>query len=173
MEFLPDVITGPISISMSSLINKFDNVDLSLDFKPALDKEKLDARLIREIKNAPNKDVYYLIKKLLPEEMINFFVSNTNIELSQKLNSFTKEERASLVGNLKDFKLTYLGLDDIEKGIVTSGGIKVSEINQKTMESKLVNNLYFIGEILDVDAYTGGYSLQIALSTGYAAGNNI
>ena len=173
MEFLPDSITGPIVLSMSSLINRMDNVDLSLDFKPALDYETLDKRLLREIEKNPNKNVRYLLSQLLPKEMIEFFINNTDTDENIILNSFRKEEREKLLHNLKNFHLTYLGLEDIDRGIITSGGIDVNEIDPKTMESKIVDNLYFVGEVLDVDALTGGFNMQIALSTGYACAMEI
>ena len=173
MEFLPDSITGPIVLSMSSLINRMDNVDLSLDFKPALDYETLDKRLLREIEKNPNKNVRYLLSQLLPKEMIEFFINNTDTDENIILNSFRKEEREKLLHNLKNFHLTYLGLEDIDRGIITSGGVDVNEIDPKTMESKIVDNLYFVGEVLDVDALTGGFNMQIALSTGYACAMEI
>lgn len=173
MEFLKGSITGPIVLSMSSLINREEDVELSLDFKPALDEEKLDKRLLREIQNSPNKDVGYLLKSLLPSQIIEFFIENTDIDPDLPLNSLTKEKRQQLLHDLKCFHLTYLGLEDIDKGIVTSGGIDVNEVDPKTMESKLCENLYFIGEVIDVDALTGGFNLQIALSTGYSCAQAI
>ncbi|MCR5491795.1 MAG: NAD(P)/FAD-dependent oxidoreductase [Bacilli bacterium] len=173
MEFLPNAITGPISLSMSSLINRKGYVELSLDFKPALDNEKLNNRILREISETPNESVMHLIRTLLPSDIIPFFVQHAGTPTAKQLNSFTKEDRAKLVRDLKAFPLTYDGLDGIEKGIVTSGGVSTKEINSKTMESKLVPGLYFIGEVIDVDAFTGGFNLQIALSTAYAAARYI
>ena len=129
--------------------------------------------VLRDIKDKSNETVAYLLKGLLPREIIPFFVSNTKTDVSTTLNSFTKEERAKLVRDLKHFKLSFDGLDDIDKGIVTSGGVSVKEINQQSMESKIIPGLYFIGEVLDVDALTGGFNLQIALSTAYAAASHI
>jgi len=173
LEFLPGEITGPITLTLSSLINRFDEVELVLDFKPALDNEKLSNRILREIEKTPNEDVKHLLSTLLPKEMREFFIENTNFDVDKKLNSFSKKERLELIDSLKHFHLTFDGLEDIEKAVVTSGGVDVNELNQKTLESKLVPGLYFIGEIIDVDAFTGGYSLQIALSTAYAAACNI
>ena len=173
LEFLPNSITGPISLTLSSLINRFDDVRLTLDFKPALDNEKLSNRILREITKTPNEDVRHLISTLLPKEVREFFIENTNFDLDKRLNSFSKQERLDLINYLKHFKLTFDGLEDIEKAVVTSGGVNVEELKQKTLESKIVNNLYFIGEVIDVDAFTGGYSLQIALSTAYAAAKDI
>ncbi len=169
LEFLPDAITGPIALTMSSLINRLGKVKLSLDFKPALDEEKLDARIIREVAATPNKDVHYLASRMLPMDMLDFFFAKCPVPEELPLNSLTKAQRKELVSLLKKFPLTFLGLDSIEKGIITSGGVSVDEVDAKTMESKRVPNLYFIGEVLDVDALTGGFNLQIAFSTAFAA----
>lgn len=173
LEFLPGSITGPIALSMSSLINRLDEVEISLDLKPALDEEKLNKRLLREIEKSPNKDLRYLLGTLLPSGFIEFFVENTDTDTSTSLNSLTKEKRQKLLNDLKHLKLTYMGLEDIEKGIVTSGGVDVGEIDPKTMGSKICKGLYFIGEVLDVDAFTGGFNLQIALSTAYSCAVNM
>ena len=168
MEFLPGSVTGPIVLSMSSLINREDPVELSLDFKPALDDEKLDKRLLRETENNPNKNISYLLTTLLPKEICAFFIENTGIDSDLALNSLTREKRKELLDHLKHFRLSFDRLEDIDKGIVTSGGVDVNEIDPRTMESKICDGLYFIGEVLDVDALTGGFNLQIALSTGYS-----
>ena len=168
MEFLPGSITGPIVLSMSSFINRLENVELSLDFKPALDEDKLDKRLLREIETSPNKDVRHLLSMLLPKEICTFFIENTVNDYDCVLHSFTKEKRMQLLKDLKYFTLSFRGLEDIERGIVTSGGVDVNEVDPRTMESKLCEGLYFIGEVLDVDALTGGFNLQCALSTGYS-----
>ena len=173
LEFLPGSITGPIVLSMSSLINRVGNVKMYLDLKPALDEEKLDKRLIREIENNPNKDVKHLLSALLPNSFIEFFAENTDTDTTAVLNSFTKEKRIKLLNDLKHFELTFMGLESIDKGIVTSGGVDVSEVDPKTMESKICEGLYFIGEVLDVDAFTGGFNLQIALSTAYSCAVNM
>ena len=141
---------------------------LSLDFKPALDEEKLDRRLIREIEENPNRDVRSLLLTLMPKEICAFFEKSAANDYDCKLNSFTKEGRQKLLNDLKRFRLTFKGLEDIDRGIVTSGGVDVNEIDPKMMESKLCKGLYFIGEVLDVDALTGGFNLQCALSTGYS-----
>ncbi len=173
LEFLPGSISGPIALSMSSLINRLDEVEMYLDLKPALDEEKLDKRLLREIEKNPNRDLRYLLGTLLPSGFIEFFVENSATDTTLILNSLTKEKRLKLLNDLKHFKLTYEGLEDIEKGIVTSGGVDVGEIDPKTMESKISKGLYFIGEVLDVDAFTGGFNLQIALSTAYSCAINM
>ena len=173
MEFLKGCITGPIVLSMSSLINRETDVTLNLDFKPALDENKLDNRLLREIQGNPNRDIRYLLTTLLPREIIEFFIENTDTDSEIPLHSLTKETRQQLLNDLKHFRLTYQGLEDIDRGIVTSGGVDVNEIDPKTMRSKLCKDLYFIGEILDVDALTGGFNLQIALSTAYSCAQGI
>ena len=173
MEFLKGCITGPIVLSMSSLINRETDVALYLDFKPALDDKKLDNRLLREIQGSPNRDIRYLLTTLLPREIIEFFIENTDTDPEIPLHSLTKETRQQLLYDLKHFRLSYQGLEDINKGIVTSGGVDVNEIDPKTMESKLCESLYFIGEVLDVDALTGGFNLQIALSTAYSCAQGI
>ena len=173
LEFLPGAITGPIVLSMSSLINREDPVELFLDFKPALDEEKLDKRLLREIENNPNKDVAFLLTSLLPKEIIGFFVEHSGIDQELILNSLTREKRHELLDQLKHFRLQFDGLEEIDKGIITSGGVDVTEVDPRTMESKLCQDLYFIGEVLDVDALTGGFNMQIALSTAYSCAKGI
>ena len=168
LEFLPGSITGPIVLSMSSLINRVGDVKMYLDLKPALDEEKLDKRLLREIENNPNKDVKYLLSTLLPGSLIEFFTENTGTDTTVVLNSLKKEKRLKLLNDLKRFELTFMGLESIDKGIVTSGGVDAGEIDPKTMGSRICEDLYFIGEVLDVDALTGGFNLQIALSTAYS-----
>ena len=173
LEFLPGSITGPIALSMSSLINREQDIKLTLDLKPALDEATLDKRLLREIDKEPNKDVRYLLNTLLPKPFIPFFLNNTATDPTVVLNSFSKTMRQQLLKDLKHLPLSYAGLEDIEKGIVTSGGVDVKQIDPKTMESKLCKGLYFIGEVLDVDAFTGGFNLQIALATGYSCAKAI
>ena len=158
---------------MSSLINRETDVALYLDFKPALDDKKLDNRLLREIQGSPNRDIRYLLTTLVPRDIIEFFIENTDTDPEIPLHSLTKETRQQLLYDLKHFRLSYQGLEDINKGIVTSGGVDVNEIDPKTMESKLCESLYFIGEVLDVDALTGGFNLQIALSTAYSCAQGI
>ena len=168
LEFLPGALSGPIALSMSSLINRLEDLSVEVDLKPGLDEEKLDKRLLRKIEVAPNKDVYHLLGTLLPREFCSFFIEQTKTDTSIKLNSFTKVMRSKLLHDLKHFPFTFDGLEDIDKGIVTSGGVDVKEVDPRTMESKLCKGVYFIGEVLDVDAFTGGFNMQIALSTGHA-----
>ncbi len=175
-------VSGPIIISSSSHLIRYKNVEellkkknieLSIDFKPALSEEKLDLRIRRDFEEYKNKDFKNSLDKLLPKKMIETIIKMSKIDPDKKVNIITKEERINLVKLLKDFKLTVKGFRGVEEAIVTAGGISVKEINPKTMESKIIKGLYFAGEIIDVDAYTGGFNLQIAYSTGVTAGRNI
>lgn len=176
MMFTPYGVTGPLVISASSHLNK-KNIDnenfLYIDLKPALSEKQLDDRILRDFKEFSNKDFANSLNKLLPKSIISVIIDRCGIDPHKKCNSVTKEERHRLVELLKNFKLTVTGKRPIKEAIITSGGINVKEINPSTMESKLVPGLYFCGEVIDVDAYTGGFNLQIAYSTGYLAGINI
>lgn len=167
-------LTGPTALTMSSKINKLNiqNTKIYIDLKPALSEEKLEEKFIREFVDFAKKDYRNYLNSLLPASFIEFFIRKTKIK-NKKMSEFTKIDRTTLINTLKKFEFTIKGLENINVSIVTSGGVDVKEINAKTCESKLVENLYFIGEVLDVDALTGGFSLQIAWSTGYVAGNNI
>ena len=168
-------ISGPIVLSASSLINRLDlnKVMLSIDFKPALSEEQLDKRILRDFDEYKNKTISNCLKDLLPAAVIAEVLRRSKIPSEQKVNSITKEQRISLLTVVKNFDMLVASLRDFNEAIITSGGVNVKEIDPKTMESKLVKGLYFCGEVLDVDAFTGGYNLQIAFSTGFAAGNNI
>ena len=172
-------VSGPIVLSASSYLVKTKNieqilkegkVELEIDLKPALSEEKLDARILRDFEEQKNKQFKNSLDKLLPQKLIPVIIEKTNINENKKINEITKQERQKLVTELKHFKISINGTRPIEEAIVTSGGINVKEINPKTMESKLINGLYFAGEIIDVDCLTGGYNLQVAWSTGYTAG---
>ena len=143
-----------------------------IDLKPALDREQLDKRILRDFQENINKAVSNSLSALLPKKMIPVVLECWNIPQDKKCNSVTKEERAQLVNILKDFTVSITAPRPIEEAIITSGGVKVSEINPKTMESKLIKGLYFAGELIDVDAYTGGFNLTIAWATGKLAGEN-
>jgi hypothetical protein len=167
-------ISGPIVLTMSNYINKYiPNVNLFIDFKPALSNEKLELRILRDFEKYKNKDIKNALVDLLPKNMIDWIINNSSIDPNKKVNQITKSERKKLMNSIKRLNLEFVRLRPIEEAIVTSGGIKVDEINPSTMESKIVPGLYFAGEIIDVDALTGGYNLQIAFSTGYLAGINI
>lgn len=170
-----NTLDGPISITISSLINRRDkeNIELELDLKSSLSEEQLDQRLLREINDNGNRNLYFLLRALMPLDFIPLFKEKTNLDSYKKCSELTSEERKILIRYLKHFPLAYDGLDDIKKCIVTSGGVNVKEIDSKTMESKLQPGLYFAGEVIDVDAFTGGFNIQIGLSTGALAGNSI
>ena len=175
MLFTQTGVTGPIVLSASSLINRLDlnKVNFIVDLKPALSSEQLDNRLIRDFDENKNKNIDNCLKELLPSSLIFEVLSRSKMSRDKKVNSVTREERARLIFVIKNFVLEISSLCDFNEAIITCGGIDVSQVNPKTMESKLVKGLYFCGEVLDLDAYTGGFNLQIAFSTGYAAGNSI
>ena len=169
-------VSGPLILSASSIANDYfgkGELKLFIDFKPALSKEQLDLRLQRDFSENINKAFKNAIAGLLPSKLIPVVIDLSGIEEERKVHSITKEERMALVDLLKRFPCTVTGLRGFEEAIITRGGVSVKEINPSTMESKLVKNLYFAGEVLDVDALTGGYNLQIAWSTGYLAGISI
>ena len=172
-------ISGPIVLSGSAHLVRYQNLEnllnskrikLYIDLKPALTEEQLDDRILRDFKEAKNKQFKNSLDKLLPQKMINYIIEKSGIPEDKKINEITKFERKRLVQLLKKLEFTIKGFRPVEEAIITSGGIDIKEINPKTMESKLVKGLYFAGEIIDVDAYTGGFNLQIAYSTGYTAG---
>lgn len=169
-------VSGPLILSASSIANDYfgkQDIRLSIDFKPALTKEQLDMRLQRDFNENINKAFKNAIPGLLPSKLIPIIIQLSGIEEDRKVHSITKEERLHLVELLKGFSCTVTGLRGFEEAIITRGGISLKDINPSTMESKLVKNLYFAGEVLDLDALTGGYNLQIAWSTGYLAGISI
>ena len=149
-----------------------NKIKLLIDFKPALSDQELDKRIIRDFEEFKNKDFRNSLEKLLPQKLIPVIVELSGIDPYKKINEVSREERKRLVEILKNFEVTLKGFRPIEEAVITAGGISTKEINPKTMESKLIKGLYFAGEIIDVDAYTGGFNLQIAYSTGYVAGEN-
>lgn len=168
-------VSGPIILSASSHIRTISEskYTLSIDLKPALSEEKLDYRVRRDFLENPNKDFQNSLGGLLPNKMIPVVVEKTEIDPTKKVNQLTKLERQALVYTLKNFTIPLTKFRPISEAIITSGGIDTKEINPKNMESKLVPGLFFAGEIIDVDAYTGGFNLQIAFSTGYLAGTSV
>ena len=168
-------ISGPLVLSLSSVINRSDlkGVTLFLDLKPALDFDTLDRRLLRDFEKYKNKQLLNAMCELVPQKMIAAVLSAAGISEKKNVNVLTKEERFRLLNALKEFPVKPVGLRGFEEAIITSGGVELSEINPKTMEAKKVSGLRFCGEVLDADAFTGGYNLQIAFSTGYAAGRSI
>ena len=166
-------ISGPLALKASRYINEGLKYYIDLDLKPALTLEELDLRVQKDFKKYINKEFKNSLDDLFPKKLIPIIVSLSNINVNKKVNEITKEERKSLVNLIKGIKLTIRKLRPIEEAIVTSGGVDTLEIDPSTMKSKLINNLSFAGEVIDIDAYTGGYNVQIALSTGYLAGSNI
>lgn len=173
MLFTADGISGPLVLSASTVIT--DKVDggeviVSLDLKPALSKDELDARILRDFEEAKNKQFRNALDKLLPQRLIRVIIGLCGIPEDKQVNSVTKQERAGLVDVLKGMELHIKKTGGFNEAVITKGGVSVKEVNPSTMESKLTSGLYFAGEVLDVDALTGGYNLQIAWSTGYLAG---
>lgn len=167
-------LSGPIILSASCHIknNNEDNVSVSIDLKPTRSDEEIDLRIQREILNNINKSIINTLGAMLPRKIIPEILKRADIDFYKKANSITKEERKTIGNLIKNFSIDITGFRPIEEAIITSGGIKTDEINPSTMESKLINNLYFAGEVIDVDGYTGGYNLQIAYSTGVLAGES-
>ena len=174
-------VSGPTILSSSAHLIRYKNIDelmsdgkivLKIDLKPALTEEQLNNRVLRDFEEFKNKKFQNSLDKLLPQKLIPVIIEKSKINPDKKVNEITKEERKKLIEVLKCFEIKLTKFRPIEEGIVTAGGIKISEINPKTMESKKIKGLYFAGEVIDVDAYTGGFNLQIAYSTGYTAGMN-
>ena len=170
-------VSGPVILSGSAHLLRYKkedirqgNIKLIIDLKPALDVQKLDDRILRDFSLEKNKIFKNSLDNLLPQKMISTVIELSGIDQNKKVNEITREERVRLVQLLKNFEITLHYFRPIEEAIITAGGISIKEINPKTMESKLIKGLYFAGEIIDVDAYTGGFNLQIAYSTGYTAG---
>ncbi len=174
MEFTKYGLDGPIIKSASCRMKDTskENYKIVLDLKPALDEEKLDKRIIKDFTKYTNKNFENSLDDLLPKKLIPIIVELSEIPRHTKVNQISKQQRLNLVHLLKNITFTVKRYRPIEEAIITSGGIKVSEINASTMESKIIENLFFAGEIIDVDAYTGGFNLQIAYSTAYLAGIN-
>lgn len=147
-------------------------VEVLIDLKPALDYNELDRRILRDFEMFKNKQFKNSLNELLPSKIIPVVIKLSGIDAEKQVNSITKDERKNIVKLLKEFKITITGTRPIEEAIITAGGVNVKEIDPSTMESKIVKGLYIVGELLDVDALTGGFNLQIAFSTGYCAGLN-
>lgn len=168
-------VSGPVILSASSHMThpKEHNYKIVIDLKPALDEQTLDKRIQRDFAENTNKDFINSLSKLLPNKLIPVIVKLSGIEPSEKVNQITKAQRQNLVSLLKNFTVNISDFRPINEAIITSGGVDVKEINPKTMGSKIIDNLFFAGEVIDVDAYTGGFNLQVAFSTGYLCGMNI
>lgn len=165
-------VSGPMILSASSHMRRMDpgRYRLHIDLKPALDPEQLDRRILRDFETSKNRNFINALDLLLPKKLVPVIVRLSGIPASRKVNAVTREERLTLGALLKDLTLTVTGFRPIEEAIVTAGGVPTKEIDPKTMQSKLLPGLYFAGEVIDVDAYTGGYNLQIAFATGKLAG---
>ena len=172
-------VSGPIILSASAHLVRYKNIErlfnekkiiLKIDLKPALQDKKLNDRVLRDFEQVKNKQFKNSLDKLLPQKLIPIIIERSKINPNKKVNEITKKEREKLIKEIKDFEIEIVGFRPIDEAIITSGGINIKEIDPKTMESKKVKGLYFAGEIIDVDSYTGGFNLQIAYSTGYVAG---
>lgn len=174
MLFTRDGVSGPAVLTLSSQVNNLclSKCFVTVDLKPALEYDKLDARILRDFADRMNKDFINALDGLLPERLVCEVARQSGIPFNKKVNQITAEQRHKLVFVLKNLRFPFVRLDDIEYAIVTAGGVDVKEINPSTMESRKQKNLYFAGEVMDVDAYTGGFNIQIALSTGYVAGKS-
>ena len=174
MMFTHFGLTGPVVLSASAHLSDIESGKYvaCIDMKPALDHKMLDARILSDFSGAINKDFINSLDALLPQKMIDIVVGLSGIDARKKVNSITKEEREGLVNLIKNIEIQLIGFRSIDEAIITKGGIAVNEVSPKTMESKLVSGLYFAGEVLDLDAYTGGFNLQIAFSTATLAGEN-
>ncbi len=169
-------VSGPVILSASSLVSEEmekGELKLSIDLKPALDKKQLEARILREFEANQKKQIKNVMDTLLPRKMVPIVLDYMKISFEKKVNEITKTERIKIVETLKDFQFTLIGYRGFSEAIITRGGVAVSEITPASMESKLIKGIYFIGEVLDLDALTGGFNLQIAWSTAYAAANAI
>lgn len=166
-------ISGPTILSLSSLIYPKEKYSLSIDLKPGLNYNQLDDRINRDFNKYINKDIENGLKDLLIKSLIKPILELSNIPRDKKINQITKEERHRLTKNIKGLEFNINDIRDFNEAIITRGGVEVKEIDSSTMESKKIKNLYFVGEVIDVDAFTGGYNLQIAYSTGFLAGSNI
>lgn len=177
LDFYENGVEGPIILTLSrkcimDVVEK-KRVYLTIDLKPGLSLEKLDNRMTRDIDRLGRSEVYELLQGLLPTQLIRVFMNLAEVDLRQKCNQLTAVERKRMLALLKNFSINISGHGGYNRAIITGGGVSVKEIHPKTMESKLIKNLYFTGEVLDLDADTGGYNLQIAFSTGYLAGISI
>ena len=167
-------ISGPLVLSLSARINRIplNEIGLAIDFKPALDEKMLEERLLRDFADRKNEQMKNVMRGLLPAGLTEIVLRAASVPASKQANAVTKEERRRIVGALKAFSLDPVRLRGFTEAVITSGGVDVREIDPATMQSKRVKGLFFCGEVLDCDAYTGGFNMQIAFSTGYLAGLN-
>ena len=177
MLFTHSGVSGPVILSLSrtvvNLINRNLKVFISIDLKPALEHKMLEQRLLKEINEHSKQNIKRLLRRLLPGKLVPVFIEKLKIQEAKQLNQISSEERKRLRMLLKEFTLEVKGCGSFNSAIVTSGGISIKEINPQTMESRIVKGLYFAGEIIDIDADTGGFNLQAAFSTGWIAGRSM
>ena len=166
-------VSGPIILSASAFVKSPKNKTLSIDLKPALSEEKLSERILREIAAHPKRSMAFLMKTLLPKKMIPLFIELLQLDIEKQLAQLSKKDRNKIIQLLKNFNITFTKFRSIKEAIITSGGVSTKEINPKTMESKITKGLYFAGEVIDCDALTGGFNLQIAWSSAYMASESI
>ena len=170
-------LSGPIILDLSkvagNLLMSRKKVSVHINFKPALSREKLDARLLREFSENPNKSLVNILSRLLPARLVAGFLKTSVVDETKRANQISRSERLRLVDTMMDFAFTVTKTRPIEEAIVTAGGVAVKEIDPQTMESRLIKGLYIVGELIDIDAGTGGYNLQAAFSTGYVCGDNL
>ncbi len=166
-------ISGPLVLTLSSVLEKpeFNKLNVYIDLKPGLSETQLDARILRDFAENGNKTLKNACVKLLPSRLISAVILNAGLDENEKISQFTAEKRKKLVQTLKKLEIKVNGFGEINEAIITRGGVNVKEIDPSTMQSKLIKNLYFCGEMIDIDAFTGGFNIQLALSTGYSAGN--
>ncbi|MBR5192697.1 MAG: NAD(P)/FAD-dependent oxidoreductase [Clostridia bacterium] len=167
-------VSGPLILTASSLVNRLnlENLDFEIDLKPALNKEILESRLLNELSVNSNSNFFNVARGYVPKSFVEILLKRSQINGNKKCCVVTQENRNSFINTLKSFKFKVSNIRDVREAVVTAGGVNVKEINPKTMESKIINGLYFCGEVIDIDAFTGGFNLQIAFSTGYTAGLN-
>lgn len=173
MKFTNFGVTGPLILSGSRFVKKNNTYKLIIDLKPAMDISELDKRIQKDFQKYINKSFKNSLDDLLPKKLIPIILSLSKIDEDKKVHDITREERKSLVTLLKELTLEIKGLRSLSEAIVTAGGVDTKEIDPSTMKSKIINNLSFAGEVIDVDAFTGGYNVQVALATGFLAGSNI
>lgn len=171
--FMPYGLGGPVALSASAHMDERDGpYVMELDLKPALDEKKLDARLLRDFEGRKNEPIAQGLRGVLPVQLVGEILRRSSIGKNRRVHDVTREERRRILEQMKHLRFTIAGKRPVEEAIITHGGVKLGEVNPATMESRLVKGLYFAGEILDADAYTGGFNLQIAWSTAWAAGNS-
>lgn len=173
LVFTESGVSGPVILSASAYYKKGSTAVLSIDLKPALSEDKLYQRLQRDLEEFDRKMYCNSLEKLLPKKLIPVFVARSGIPSNKQVNQLSREDRMKIVSLLKNFTVNISDIDDVKNAIVTAGGVNIKEINPKTMQSKLIKGLYFAGEVLDADGYTGGFNLTIAFSTGFAAGSAV